>query len=117
MNVERKGKFIFSEENFAEGTVTERELHPEDRVVLANGRECKIEVEVKENGAIVSIIERGSHFVHHRWSPREGEFTRSSVAPLNHGASFNPKEQSLSVEFRQEDKKIRRTVYWRGTDA
>lgn len=117
MNIERKGQFIFSEENLTEGTTTERELHPEDRVILAEDEECKIEVKVKENRAIVSIIEQGSHSVHHRWNPREGEFTRSSIAPLNHGASFNPEKQSLSVEFREEDKKVRRTVYWRKTDA
>lgn len=110
---EIKGQFIFCEEDLKNGTTTEKELCPEDRVVLVDGKECKIEIKIRESEATVSIFNPNGSFVCHHWNPPQGTFSRSSRASLNHGVFLDLEKRSLRIEFTEENRKIKRTVLWR----
>lgn len=116
---ERKGQFVFSEENLTtKKTVTEEDLNPGDEVVLAESEECRIEVKIKgENEATVLIFGPGSISARHHWNPGRGEFSRSTKTSLNHGTFIDSEKRSLKVPVTKEEERIIRTVYWRETDA
>lgn len=104
------GRFVFSEEDLTAKTTTEEKLDPGRKVVLGEDGECRIDVEVGEGEAKV-LISDPDGFVCHRWIPGR-EFSRSLEVPLNHGASMDPENKSLSLEREEGGKRIRRTIRW-----
>lgn len=113
-----KGRFILLEQDLATGEIIRtKPLSPNEKVVLGESGEYKIEVEVRKGEAAVLVSsKKDGSFARHRWGPPD-TFTRSDDYPLNHGASFNSEKQRLSLVVADEaGRKMERTILWEKTE-